>query len=458
MSYASLIKSLGLANVASATVAVMFAATEVRAAVAVQPAALPSTPVVGALAVDSGDSNKLKWYDGTAWQAAGAGSGGGIGGSIAANQVALGNGTNTVAGSAEVTYTNNGLKVTRTDNGAAFFEARNMTVGTVAVARFDAYSDTVTTGISATGSGYGNNILGISGASHSVFFASRNIVVYSAGNYPIRFGTNNLERLRIYEDGGVQIGGTYGTSPGAGVLQLTGNTFSHVAANPGGTTTLWVDSANEHLMFGATDLSAGGGGAPYLAQNEIGFGSSTNELTSVPWFTITGTVIQASFLSDGGGAVLTMMQNTAGNGWGGFQAVGENTYLQVASYGSGVANGWENESQMPVGNTSVVSSNLRLLVTGSEIYTMSGGNAASRMFNTGGIIFGAFGDINPTNPPTIGVVVASGGLATGPSYEHGTTPIWSLGGAYAGTPSGTSYYIEVYINGQLLQIPAYTNV
>jgi hypothetical protein len=32
---------------------------------------LPFTPNTGTLAVDSGDSNKLKWYDGTAWQSAG---------------------------------------------------------------------------------------------------------------------------------------------------------------------------------------------------------------------------------------------------------------------------------------------------------------------------------------------------------------------------------------------------
>lgn len=33
--------------------------------------ALPSTPVAGYISIDSGDSNKLKWYDGSAWQNAG---------------------------------------------------------------------------------------------------------------------------------------------------------------------------------------------------------------------------------------------------------------------------------------------------------------------------------------------------------------------------------------------------
>jgi hypothetical protein len=40
-------------------------------------AALPGSPATGDLAVDSGDSNTLKWYDGSSWQSAGSGGGGG---------------------------------------------------------------------------------------------------------------------------------------------------------------------------------------------------------------------------------------------------------------------------------------------------------------------------------------------------------------------------------------------
>jgi hypothetical protein len=44
--------------------------------------ALPGTPATGDIAIDSGDSNKLKWYDGSGWQAAGgSGGGGGMAGS-----------------------------------------------------------------------------------------------------------------------------------------------------------------------------------------------------------------------------------------------------------------------------------------------------------------------------------------------------------------------------------------
>lgn len=43
----------------------------------VSAAALPATPATGDLAVDSGDSNKLKWYNGSGWQTAGAAGGSG---------------------------------------------------------------------------------------------------------------------------------------------------------------------------------------------------------------------------------------------------------------------------------------------------------------------------------------------------------------------------------------------
>lgn len=42
-------------------------------ALAIAAAALPSTPVTGDLAIDSGDANRLKWWNGTAWQLAGGG-------------------------------------------------------------------------------------------------------------------------------------------------------------------------------------------------------------------------------------------------------------------------------------------------------------------------------------------------------------------------------------------------
>ncbi|MGE3680658.1 MAG: beta strand repeat-containing protein [Bdellovibrionales bacterium] len=41
----------------------------------IQASSLPGSPLAGVIAIDSADSNKLKWYDGSSWQTAGGGSG-----------------------------------------------------------------------------------------------------------------------------------------------------------------------------------------------------------------------------------------------------------------------------------------------------------------------------------------------------------------------------------------------
>jgi hypothetical protein len=55
-----------------------FQASTSTAGARIGAAALPSSPTTGDLAVDSGDSNKLKFYDGSAWVATSGGGGGGI--------------------------------------------------------------------------------------------------------------------------------------------------------------------------------------------------------------------------------------------------------------------------------------------------------------------------------------------------------------------------------------------
>jgi trimeric autotransporter adhesin len=48
---------------------------DVASPIRIAPAALPGTPVAGDLAFDSGASNALKFYNGTAWQTVGTGTG-----------------------------------------------------------------------------------------------------------------------------------------------------------------------------------------------------------------------------------------------------------------------------------------------------------------------------------------------------------------------------------------------
>ena len=109
MSYDPLLAVLGL----SQTNPSIFSPTATKVGVAVAPAALPSAPISGGLVIDSGDSNKLKWWDGSAWQTAGGGGGGGsIGGSITSGQVAFGDTTaNTIKGVAAFSFAGSTLSV-----------------------------------------------------------------------------------------------------------------------------------------------------------------------------------------------------------------------------------------------------------------------------------------------------------------------------------------------------------
>lgn len=65
------------ANTYTAGAKQTFQASASTAGVNIAAAALPSTPATGDIVVDSGASNTLKWYDGTAWQSAGGSGGGG---------------------------------------------------------------------------------------------------------------------------------------------------------------------------------------------------------------------------------------------------------------------------------------------------------------------------------------------------------------------------------------------
>lgn len=58
------------------------------------------------------------------------------------------------------------------------------------------------------------------------------------------------ERARIYDDGGMQVGGSYGTSPGAGVVFASGGIRTKVNAgvpSGGGSGDIWVDSTNSRI-------------------------------------------------------------------------------------------------------------------------------------------------------------------------------------------------------------------
>lgn len=124
----------------------------------------------------------------------------------------------------------------------------------------------------------------------------------SVATTPVRITTNTVERLRIYGDGGVQIGGAYAVSPGAGSLHVTGKltvdglidptglALTPVAANPGGAlaaSTLWSNTGDSNrLYFGATSLTIGGS----IASGQVAVGSGANTISGSANLTFAGGV------------------------------------------------------------------------------------------------------------------------------------------------------------------------
>lgn len=86
------------------------------------------------------------------------------------------------------------------------------------------------------------------------------------------------------------------------------------AVNPGGADTLWIDSGTNHLMRGATDLQAGGGGTigGSIAANQVAFGSGANTIQGDNKFQFTTTNGLVVNLAATGADNLTI-GSTAGN-------------------------------------------------------------------------------------------------------------------------------------------------
>lgn len=111
----------------------------------VQPAALPGTPATGDIAVDSGDSNKLKYYNGSAWLDLGAGSGGSftnvsnisnaagditLAPQVTTGKVAVTSGTSSTSSTTGALVVTGGLGVSENVNVAGNVNANNLQANT----------------------------------------------------------------------------------------------------------------------------------------------------------------------------------------------------------------------------------------------------------------------------------------------------------------------------------------
>jgi hypothetical protein len=191
---------------------------DVNGPIHVTPAALPGSPTAGTLAFDSGASNALKFYNGTAWQTVGTGTGSGD---------FMKDGSVAMTGNLKL-----GANYISNDGGAS----EGLAFDTSGNANFTGNIGIGTT--SPVGYGSGGPILGLRGTASTVPEISldatpiggNNWVTVSdnTGNFYFRNVTTNNSPITLHNDSAVDIDriavGTYaGTAPPANGMIIPGN-------------------------------------------------------------------------------------------------------------------------------------------------------------------------------------------------------------------------------------------
>lgn len=245
-----------------------------------------------------------------------------IGGSIAATQVAIGSGTNTVSGDATLTYDGATLANTQSTSSAIQVIVNNTSAGNAATATVALGSDTGLMRARLFSSTYvGNDSFGAAAA--SVLEISSNAATIHFGtvtNAAISVYTNSTEKLRVFGNGGVQIGGTYTTGPGAGALQASGSITSNSTAagaiTSNGDVQLLKAAATDAQMliqvasFGSVQIGVNNSGSTNAAGALTG-GMYVGSNGAFPLYLTTGGVIAVTVSA---GADVTVAQMLTVNG------------------------------------------------------------------------------------------------------------------------------------------------
>lgn len=192
----------------------------------------------------------------------------------------------------------------QTDSANLVFDGTNLGIGGTPALPLDvqyASSQTRIYSTTATNPAYtqyrvGSNIsyIGSDASSGAYFAAPYATIIWNSGAYSVVFGTNALERMRIFSSGGVSIGNT--TDPGAGNLRF--------------------NSTSNGIYFGSSALLNDYQTGTYTVTRSgfvevIGVGSITNvgkytKIGNLVKVTITITCAGGATISAGSGAVASL--------------------------------------------------------------------------------------------------------------------------------------------------------
>lgn len=271
-------------------------------------------------------------------------SGGTIGGSIANTQVAVGSGANTLSGSAALTYASGIL--TASANAATIVPVSGTRLdvigsdGTDTRAVVSAFGAGVVpsfsgrharnTGVAPAAVQSGDVLVNLAGwgFGSTVFSTAARIIVSAiatetwtdlAQGTAFRIiatpngTTATAEALRVFGDGGVQIGGTFSASPGIFKLLTAATTATNAGLNlPHGTapTTpvngdLWTTTAALFVRINGVTQQLGTGTGTIggsIAANQVAYGSGANAIQGSAALTFSGTDLSTTghiFTADG---------------------------------------------------------------------------------------------------------------------------------------------------------------
>lgn len=121
-----------------------------------------------------------------------------------------------------------GVLVDASGNGGNYITVKNTSSGAAAAAGIflEAHSPARGAGLFAYSSGHTGTLFGITLASKVALYltnaSSDGLLLGTAFAGAVSIGTSDVERIRVFADGGVQIGGAFGAGPGASNLSVSG--------------------------------------------------------------------------------------------------------------------------------------------------------------------------------------------------------------------------------------------